>query len=150
MEWHSPLAPLYDMHKIVILFLRLSLSLGFFSAVADRFGLWPENISSWGTWDAFLGYTGSLLPFLESPLLDVTAISATVLELVLGVGLLIAWKLRLMAVLSGILLLAFAVAMLFRAWTSPFASSVFTASAAAFALALLAQERAKSSAEHEA
>lgn len=34
---------------IIEWFLRISLSVGFLSAVADRFGLWPKEVSAWAT-----------------------------------------------------------------------------------------------------
>jgi hypothetical protein len=40
--------------KLVKLFLRLSIGVGFLSAVADRFGLWSKDVAVWGNWDNFL------------------------------------------------------------------------------------------------
>mgnify|MGYP003720871445 CR=1 FL=1 len=42
--------------KIIKLFLRLAISIGFLSAVADRFGLWNKDVSVWGNWDNFLNF----------------------------------------------------------------------------------------------
>ncbi len=50
--------------KIVEWFLRIALSLGFLSAVADRFGLWGKEVSAWGNWENFIAYTQKLNPRL--------------------------------------------------------------------------------------
>lgn len=119
-------------------FLRIALSAGFLSAVADRMGLWSKANSAWGNWDNFLAYTGKLMPWLSGPLLNVVAITATAAELILGLVLLVNFKTRLMAIASGILLLLFAIAMTFSLGIkAPLNYSVFAASAAAFALSAL-------------
>ena len=44
-------------------FLRVSIAVGFLSAVADRFGLWgPPGTPgvSWGAWEPFLTYVAKL------------------------------------------------------------------------------------------
>lgn len=40
--------------KIIKLFLRITIGVGFFSAVADRFGFWSKDVSAWGNWDSFV------------------------------------------------------------------------------------------------
>ena len=42
--------------------MRLAIAFGFLSAVADRLGLWPEEISAWGNWESFLEYTQLINP----------------------------------------------------------------------------------------
>ncbi len=129
-------------NKIIKLFLRLALSAAFLSAVADRLGWWngltaPGNIA-WGNWADFVTRTQVLMPFLTERLAQVTALIATAAEIVFGLALLLGWKLKLFANLSGILLLLFAIAMtLTTGIKSPLNASVFTASAAAFTLAIL-------------
>lgn len=119
----------------VKLFLRLALSLGFLSAVADRFGLWSADISAWGTWESFVEYTGLINPWLPAPLVSPAAIIATAAEVVFGVALLIGFKTELFAKLSGVLLLVFALAMTFSlSVKAPLDYSVYAAAAAAFAL----------------
>lgn len=121
------------------LFARVVLALGFLSAVADRFGLWtpllgPENVV-WGNMASFTAYTGVLLLWVPNALLPVFAWAATVAEIALGVLLLIGFRLRLTALLSGILLLTFAFSMLFFVSVkAPFDYSVFAAAACAFLL----------------
>mgnify|MGYP002777817618 CR=1 FL=1 len=125
-------------------FFRLALSAGFLSAVADRFGLWgpagAEGIA-WGNWSAFVAYTGQLTGWLstQAELTALAAIVATMLELVLGLLLLVGLKTRFAALLSGLLLLTFALSMTISASSLKPALdySVYVASAGAFLLASL-------------
>ena len=122
-------------------FLRVALAGGFLSAVADRFGLWGPGGApgvAWGIFDAFLAYTGKLLWFLPSSLVPVAGWTATVLEVVLALGLLVDIRLRAFAFASGLLLTAFAIAMTVALGPEPPLSlSVWTAAAGAFLLASL-------------
>lgn len=123
--------------RIVKLFLRLALSLTFFSAVADRFGGWSYHVA-WGNWGSFVNYTHQLLPWLSSSMNSFIAIMATLAEVILGILILVGWKTKMAAFWSGILLLLFALAMSFsNGLKTAFDASVFTASAAAFALSTL-------------
>lgn len=121
------------------LFARFAIAIGFLSAVADRFGLWTpfighENVV-WGNMQSFTAYTGVLLPWVPKFLLPLFAWTATIAEIVLGVLLLIGFQKRLVALLSGILLLAFAFSMLFSLnMKAPLDYSVFAAAACAFLL----------------
>ncbi|OOG75342.1 DoxX family membrane protein [Algoriphagus sp. A40] len=124
--------------NLVKLFLRLALSLGFLSAVADRFGLYPAEISVWGTWQSFVDYTGLINPWLPISMVSPAAIVATVVEVVFGFALLIGFKTELFARLSGVLLLVFALAMTFSlSAKAPLDYSVYAAAAASFALATM-------------
>jgi hypothetical protein len=49
--------------RFVKLFLRLSISVGFLSAAADRFGWWRAEVSVWGNWRSFLDYTQLMNPW---------------------------------------------------------------------------------------
>ncbi len=121
--------------KITKLFLRISLAIAFLSAVADRFGWYPEAISAWGNWKNFVDYTAVLNPWAPAPLIPTLAIFATLLEVVFAIGLLIGFRTELIAKLSGILLLMFGLSMMITSGIkAPLDYSVFTASAAAFAL----------------
>jgi len=123
--------------NMIKLFLRLSLGVGFLSAVADRFGFWHQNVA-WGNWENFLKYTAKLTPWLPEALVPVAGIIATAAEIIFAVALLVGFRTRLFAQLSGGLLLVFAFSM---AWVlgikPPLDYSVFAASAGAFALSLL-------------
>ena len=123
----------------ISLFARVALALGFLSAVADRFGGWTPLLGSenvvWGNMESFIVYTGVLLPWVPKLLLPLFAWTATIAEIVLGVLLLIGYQKRLVALLSGILLLTFAFSMLFALnIKAPFDYSVFAAAACAFLL----------------
>lgn len=124
--------------KIIKLFLRLAIASGFLSAVADRFGMWSEQYSSWGNWDAFLKYTQMINPWIPSFLISTIAIIATAAETIFAICLIIGYKTKLFAQLSGLLLLIFALSMTFSIGIkSAFDYSVFSVSAAAFALSLM-------------
>jgi uncharacterized membrane protein YphA (DoxX/SURF4 family) len=130
--------------KRVEWFLRIALSAGFPSAVADRFGWWPANVSAWGNWSAFVGYTQSLLPWLPANLAEVAGGIATFLEIALGVGLLMPYKTSLIAKCSGVLLVLFALAMtMSKSLKAPLDYSVLTAAAAAFALSVIIAHKAQ-------
>jgi putative oxidoreductase len=127
--------------KTFALFARVSLSTAFLSAVADRLGvLGPfgtPNVS-WGDFERYTAYTKVVLPFLDGTPLTVAAIIATLLEFTLGVTVLIGAFTRASALLSGALLLVFALALaVFIGPVKAFAFSVFSAAAAGFLLAAL-------------
>ncbi|HUH28431.1 DoxX family protein [Gelidibacter sp.] len=127
--------------KIIKLFLRFSIAIGFLSASADRLGMWAKEYSAWGNWDSFLEYTKVLNPWVPNSLIPTIAIIATGAEVNFAIFLLIGFKTELFAKLSGILLLIFALSMTFSIGIkSVFDYSVFTASAAAFALSLLKEK----------
>jgi len=119
-------------------FLRLALGASFLSAVADRFGLWGrpgEAHVGWGDFTHFTAYTARLTSILPAYLAPMLAWTATILETLLGVALLIGIATRVAALLSGVLLLLFAMAMTFALGVkAPLDYSVFSASAGAFLL----------------
>jgi thiosulfate dehydrogenase [quinone] large subunit len=116
----------------------VSLALGFLSAVADRLGVYPEEISVWGNWQSFVDYTGLITPWLPATLVYPAAVAATAAEVIFGIALLIGFKTELFARLSGILLLVFALATSFSLGPkAPLDYSVYAAAAAAFALATM-------------
>ena len=120
------------------LFLRVAIALSFLSAVADRFGLWSESVSVWGTWDNFVAYTQIINPWIPDSIITAVALTATEAEIVFALALLIGFKTELVAHLSGLLLLLFALSMTFSVGIKGvFDYSVFSASAAAFALSLM-------------
>lgn len=123
----------------ISLFARFAIAFGFLSAVADRFGLWTPLVGNenvvWGNMESFTTYTGLLLPWISKTLWPLFAWSATIAETVLGILLLIGFQKRIVALLSGILLLTFAFSMLFFLNVkAPFDYSVFAAAACAFML----------------
>ena len=124
--------------KIVEWFLRISISVCFLSAVADRFGLWDQSVSAWGNWEAFAKYTNKLLPFLSYDMASIFGMIATALELILGLLLLTKIKSSSVSFFSGILLLTFGLTMTFALGIKvPLDYSVYTAAAAAFGLNII-------------
>lgn len=120
-------------------FLRLSLGACFLSAVADRFGLWgalgQPNVS-WGDFAHFTAYTAKVNSFAPSAVVPALAWTATLAEFLLGLALIVGLFTGLAAVLSGSLLLLFAVTMTFSLGIkAPLNYSVFSACAGAFLLA---------------
>ena len=128
-------------NRMIKLFLRIALSTGFLSAVADRLGLWGKEFSSWGNWENFLKYTAVINPWIPDALMPSLGFAATVAEVVFALGLLAGFKTELFAKLSGMLLLLFALSMTFSTGIKgAFDYSVFSASAGAFALSLMKQK----------
>ncbi|NAS11325.1 DoxX family protein [Poritiphilus flavus] len=124
--------------RIINYFLKLALAAGFLSAVADRFGLWPEDISAWGNWANFTAYTALINPLVPDGLIPALAAVATAAELVLAVLLLSGFKTVWVARISGALLLLFGLAMTFSTGLKGALDySVFSAAAAAFGLSAL-------------
>ncbi|SEM00092.1 hypothetical protein SAMN04487910_3864 [Aquimarina amphilecti] len=123
------------------LFLRVSIAIGFISAVADRFGFWSIEKSAWGTWDSFLEYTKLLNPWAPQSIINSLGLIATLLEIVLAFFLIIGFKTALFARISGVLLLIFGIAMTSTLGIkAPLDYSVFSASAAAFSLSLIKEQ----------
>jgi len=96
------------------LLLRTGLGVGFLSAVADRFGLWgafgQPNVE-WGNFSRFLEYTQTLNWYLPAGMIPSIGGIATGAEILFGVLLLVGWHTRAAALLSGLLLMTFGVAM---------------------------------------
>lgn len=96
------------------LLLRIGLSVGFLSAVADRLGLWgpvgQPNVE-WGNFSRFLDYTHTLNWYLPAKMILPLGIIATAAEIVFGLLLLVGWRTRVAALLSGLLLFMFGVSM---------------------------------------
>jgi len=96
------------------LLLRIGLGVGFLSAVADRLGLWgafgQPNVE-WGNFSRFLEYTHTLNWYLPSGMILPLGIIATGAEILFGFLLLLGWHTRITALLSGLLLVIFGMAM---------------------------------------
>jgi uncharacterized membrane protein YphA (DoxX/SURF4 family) len=131
--------------EIARLFARLALGASFLSAVADRFGLWgpygAKNVSC-GDFANFVEYTRSVTALLPSSLTQSLAWAATICETLFGVLLIVGFKLRVTSVLSGFLLLSFAIGMVTGLGVkTPFDYSVFSAAGAACLLAFWEPDR---------
>jgi uncharacterized membrane protein YphA (DoxX/SURF4 family) len=96
------------------LLLRIGLGIGFLSAVGDRFGLWgafgQPNVE-WGSFSRFLEYTHTLNWYLPAGMILPLGVVATAAEILFGLLLIVGWRTRTAALLSGLLLLTFGVAM---------------------------------------
>src|SRR5438445_13588166 len=94
-------------------FLRLALGISFLSAVADRFGFWgfygQPNVA-WGNYARYVAYTAKLNWFLPAATISALAIIATAAEILFGLLLVLGWKTRTIALLSGVLLTTFSLA----------------------------------------
>jgi uncharacterized membrane protein YphA (DoxX/SURF4 family) len=120
-------------------FLRLALGISFLSAVADRFGFWgvygQRNVA-WGNYARFVAYTAKLNWFLPAAMIPSLAIMATAAEILFGLFLVLGWKTRTIALLSGVLLTTFALTMTMAVGVKvPLDFSVFSAAAGALLLA---------------
>jgi uncharacterized membrane protein YphA (DoxX/SURF4 family) len=128
--------------KFSSVFLRLALGISFLSAVADRFGIWgaygQPNVS-WGNYARFVDYTAKLNWFLPVAMIPALAIIATAAETLFGLLLVLGWKTRMTALLSGVLLTTFALTMT-MAWgvQAPLNFSVFSAAGGALLLGVCA------------
>ena len=117
------------------LFLRIAIASTMLSAVADRFGFWGEN-SVWGNFENFEKYTRQLTFFLPESLSKFSAYTATFLEILLPILLILGFKSKIAASATGILLLIFALSMCISLGIkAPLDYSVWVGSAAAFLLA---------------
>lgn len=127
--------------QIVKLFLRIAVAVGFLSAVADRVGWWPSEVSAWGNWEAFIAYTGQINPYALASMVPTLGLVATILEVVLALCLLVGFKTELAARISGWLLVSFAMAMASSIGLKyVFDYSVLAAAAAAFAINAIKQK----------
>jgi uncharacterized membrane protein YphA (DoxX/SURF4 family) len=131
--------------EIVRLFARWALGASFLSAVADRLGCWgpygATNVS-WGTFARFVEYTGAVTALFPNSLTVAFAWAATIAETLFGILLIVGFKLRIASVLSGLLLLSFALGMITGLGIkAPLDYSVFSAAAAAFLLAFWEPDR---------
>src|SRR5436190_5033274 len=120
-------------------FLRLALGISFLSAVADRFGLWglygQPNVAC-GNYAHYLDYTAKLTWFLPAATIPALAIIATAAETLFGFLLVLGWKTRTTALLSGVLLSTFALTMTMALGVkAPLDLSVFSAAGGALLLA---------------
>ena len=124
--------------KFSSVFLRLALGISFLAAVADRFGLcgaYGQPNIAWGNYARFVDYTAKLNWFLPVALIPPLAALSTAAEALFGLLLVIGWKTRIASLLSGALLIVFALAMtLALGVKAPLNYSVFSAAGGALLL----------------
>jgi uncharacterized membrane protein YphA (DoxX/SURF4 family) len=118
--------------EVAKIYLRLALAAAYLSSVASRFGLWGAG-TGWGNFQNFLEYTGKLNPFLPASFIPFVGWMATIAETLFAFLLIVGFRLKETAFLSGILLILFAIGMtLGFGFKEPLDYSVYTASAAPF------------------
>ena len=123
------------------LLLRLALGIGFLTTVSDRLGLLgpfgTPNIE-WGNWDSFINYTGTLMPFLDKPVVNIMGGIATLFEATIGILLIVGFKTRVVAIGSCGLTLIFALAMtMFLGIKAPLNFAVFSTCTGSLLLATI-------------
>ena len=127
------------------LYLRLTVAAGFLTSVSDRFGLWgPPGTTNvaWGGFQPFAAYTAQLNPWAPAVLVQPLAWFVTVAETVLGFALVVGLGTRYAALAGGVLMGLFAFGLTAGTGVkSALNYSVFTASAGAFALAMVRSYR---------
>ena len=129
------------------LYARMAVGVTFLSSVADRFGVFgpfgKRNVS-WGDFQHFTAYTGMVNSFLPAPIIPALAWTATALEILFGLGLIVGIYKRFMALGSSLLLLSFALAMTISfGIRSALDYSVYSASSAALLLFVLSEQNAR-------
>src|SRR6184192_2847059 len=131
--------------RLAVIYARLALGAAFLSGVADRFGLYGKNVG-YGNFDNFVKYTACVNSFMPAFTVRYLAWAATVAELVLGLALVFGLWIRWTSLASAVLLVLFGTAMAISfGFKSPLDYSVFSASAAALLLALMAGDRGSTS-----
>jgi putative oxidoreductase len=116
-----------------ILLLRITMAIGFLSAVLSRLGLLGKRSSGW---ENFLAYAESVNSFLPKSAIPSIAIISTFLETLFAVLLLIGYQTRKTAIGASILTFLFALAMSYSLGIKdPLDYSVFVFSMGAFLLA---------------
>jgi putative oxidoreductase len=127
--------------KIPQLLLRIALGAGFLVTISDRLGLlgpFGNRNIEWGSWENFISYTNTLMPFLDKPAVNIMGAMATLAEAAIGILLIIGFKTRQVAIGSCILTLIFAISMtLFLGIKAPINFAVFPFCTASLLLATM-------------
>jgi uncharacterized membrane protein YphA (DoxX/SURF4 family) len=120
------------------LLLRCALGITFLTPVLDRLGFLGESGTGnieWGNWQNFVDYTNTLMPYLNRPVTNIMAGTATVSEFLVAVSLIIGFKTKYAALGSCLITLTF---IMFMATSvgiqKPINFGVFTATTASFCL----------------
>lgn len=123
-----------------IRYARIALGAAFLSGIASRFGLYGRDVG-YGNFTNFVRYTAEVNSFMPAATIPFLAWAATAAELVLGIALVIGFRLRWAALGSAVLLLLFATAMAISfGIKEPLDYSVFSASAAALLVAVRSEQ----------
>ena len=118
-------------------FTRFALAASYLSSVTSRFGFWGED-TGWGNYAAFLEYTAKVNPYLPLSLIPTVARIVDVAEISIALLLLLGFRIKETAFVSGVMLFLFAFGMnLGVGVISTLDHSVYTACIASFLLAAL-------------
>jgi uncharacterized membrane protein YphA (DoxX/SURF4 family) len=127
------------LERAAMVYARLALGTAFLSAVAGRFGVWDRSVD-WAHFERFIRRTAEVNAFMPGFTIPFLAWAATAAEITCGVALIVGFQVRLAALASAALLALFATAMTISLGAKPpLDYSVFSASAGALLLALLAR-----------
>jgi len=122
--------------KVAMLYVRIALAAAFLSAVGSRFGMYGKDVG-WGNFANFTRYTAEVNSFMPAWTIPYIAWIATAAETFFALALLMGIWPRWIALGTALLLAMFGTAMAISfGIKSPLDYSVFSASAAAFLLAL--------------
>lgn len=128
--------------QIARVVLRVALAAAFLIAVADRLGFmgpYGSRNVSWGDWKHFKSFVAVLNWFVPKALIPSLSALETVIETVLGIGLLVGIYPRIIAWSSAVLLGSFALTMTIALGIlAPLGYGVFTAVGAALLLGAIA------------
>jgi len=125
-----------DWEKVAMLYVRIALAAAFLSAVGSRFGMYGKDVG-WGNFANFTKYTAEVNSFMPAWTIPYIAWIATAAETFFAIALLIGIWPRRIALGTAVLLALFGTAMAISfGIRSPLDYSVFSASAAAFLLAV--------------
>ena len=117
--------------------LRISLTASYLSSVTSRFGFWGEN-TGWGNYSAFLEYTAKVNPYLPLSVIPTVARVVDVAEITIALLLIVGFRIRETAFVSGVMLFLFAFGMnLGVGVISTLDHSVYTACVASLMLAVI-------------
>jgi len=125
-----------DWQKAAMLYVRIALAAAFLSAVGSRFGMYGKDVG-WGNFANFTKYTAEVNSFMPAWTIPYIAWIATAAETFFALALLVGIWPRRIALGTAVLLALFGIAMAISfGIRSPLDYSVFSASAAAFLLAV--------------
>lgn len=97
------------------LFTRMALGLGFLLPVFDRLGFMGAPGSAqaaWGNWSHFVAYTHTLIPFTSLQIANIAGLVATIAECILGLCLIVGFKVKWMGLGAAIITITFAAFMI--------------------------------------
>lgn len=131
-------------HLMAVLLARFGLAAGYLSAIADRFGAWGRPGTPGVVWGDFQRFVTQIEAFAPTPpgVAPILAWVISVLEASLGLSLLVGIRTRTMGLVSGCLLLVFAVATTFSpaGIHAVLTSSILSAAGASMLLATRTDE----------